>query len=379
MAWFYQPDKARVLLSLLRSSVASKQPTDDDGPSPLAAPASHAVSDGLDSARQSRTRNRPSSSQTAPEDSPQEGGNLAAPDTGAGERERRNPPDRSPGRLDNTSPTSEPLQAGIRTLTTTPFLEARLRIRVELLGQSLSGVGSYLHSATDETVRCRFELKMQIAGKVASFLQICDGRFLWQRDDLDKDPRLVRIDLRRLRDELSWDDESDTGESLAAKPLPPWLLLGGMSRLLRDLDDNYLFAPARTGKRGDVPITVLEGHWRSDRLQRLVPQLRNQPERAISLPTEKTPKVLPHFVRVTVGRDAQLPGFPYLVEFLRTEQTVWTSGDTSQIIHSKPIVTMEIYEVRVPRTLDESLFKYNPANQDVIDRTNELLETPGES
>jgi hypothetical protein len=80
-----------------------------------------------------------------------------------------------------------------------------------------------------------------------------------------------------------------------------------------------------------------------------------------------------------VGRDAQLPGFPYQVEFLRTEQTVWTPSDAGQMIHAKPIVTMEIYEVLVPRTLDESLFKYNPANQDVIDRTTELLEQPAES
>lgn len=265
-------------------------------------------------------------------------------------------------------PPSEHLNRSVEQLNRIPHLEAKLRVRVELLGHSLSGVGSYLQSASDPNRLSRLELKMQVADRVASFLQICDGRFIWQRDDLQAEPRLVRLDLRRLRESID-EDTSQPSEWSAQ----PWLLLGGLSRLLRDLNDNFVFVKTTATQRGGIPVWVLDGIWKPERLVALAPALRAEVESGNSLSFSRTPGFLPHYLRVTIGRDEELPGFPYFIEYLRTEGSSWKMSATGEEQAAKAAVSMEIYEVRIVEQIDASQFKYNPANQDVIDRTDELL------
>ncbi len=264
---------------------------------------------------------------------------------------------------------SQHIDRAIAVLEKIPSLETKLRVQVQMHGHSLSGIGTYLQNASDSTVRSRLELKMQVAERVTSFLQVCDGRFIWQRDDLQREPRLIRLDLRRLREARFGDDSQDSATPLGQ----PWLLLGGMSRLLRDLDDNFIFVQTATSRRGDLPVWILDGVWRSERLAELVPALRQEIAAGNSLSTDKSPAFLPHYVRLTLGRDDALPGFPYLVEYFRTTDPTWSRQRFNPESSGSPFVSMEIYEVRVPDHIDQESFRYNPANQDVIDRTDELL------
>ena len=269
--------------------------------------------------------------------------------------------------------------------------------------------GSYLQLAGDDAIRSRLELKMQVADRVASLLQVNDGRFSWLRDDLDRDPRLVRIDLRRLREESSGIDprvagqaaedasaggegqgrESEELEFVAAgEPnlldrdkqgtrestlRRPWALLGGLPRLICDLDDNFEFEAPRETRRGDIPVWVIQGRWRTEALARLLPNQRQRIVEGKPLSQSQVPPFVPHAVRLTLGRDDALPGFPYLIEFLRTEGRSWQPRQANDSEQLALMVSMEIYEARVPAEIDASLFKYNPANQDVVDRTEELL------
>lgn len=307
----------------------------------------------------------------------------------------------------SAGPPSQLLAESQRTLRQVPALESKLRVRVEMLGHSLSGVGSYLQLAGDDAIRSRLELKMQVADRVASLLQVNDGRFSWLRDDLDRDPRLVRIDLRRLREESSGtdsrltggavEDKSGAGQGRESEELEfvaagepslldrvhqgtrestlrrPWALLGGLPRLICDLDDNFEFEAPRETRRGDIPVWVIQGRWRAEALARLLPNQRQRIVDGQPLLNTQVPPFVPHAVRLTLGRDDALPGFPYLIEFLRTEGRSWQPRQATESEQLALMVSMEIYEARVPREIDASLFKYNPANQDVVDRTEELL------
>lgn len=366
MLALFNREKARVVFDLLRNPTVG--PTRDaDAPRVQSLPY---ASPGEDSNRDRATQDRASHGQAAQADPEQ----------------------------------SSPLLAeSLHSLRQVPNLEAKLRVRIELMGHSLTGVGSYLQSAGDDAIRSRLELKMQVADRVASLLQVNDGRFSWLRDDLDREPRLVRIDLRRLREEATdgkrrlVDRESGASDSdlefVAAVPVRnsktgespssassfrrPWALLGGLPRLICDLDDNFEFDAPRETRRGDIPVWVVEGRWRTDSLARVLPGQRQRILEGKPLSTSQLPAFVPHAVRLTLGRSDELPGFPYLIEFLRGQGKSWHPRQVSEAEDTSPMVAMEIYEVRVPEELDPSLFKYNPANQDVVDRTEELIGRAG--
>ncbi len=71
------------------------------------------------------------------------------------------------------------LETAIVRLEGCGSISARTRQRAELFGKPLVGTGSYLERRTTESLMFRYELKLQLADKGATMLQVCDGPHLW--------------------------------------------------------------------------------------------------------------------------------------------------------------------------------------------------------
>ncbi|MFM7845767.1 MAG: hypothetical protein ACKPEY_16270, partial [Planctomycetota bacterium] len=133
----------------------------------------------------------------------------------------------------------QPLVAqAAQRLDSLPAVAARVRQQVDLFGQQISGVGQYQQQGVGRTRRIRLELKFKVGDQLASWQQVSDGRFYWQRRDLPGLSGLSRIDLRRVRETL----DAQTGSAPPA--LQQWMILGGLGRLLAALDHYFTFGEA---------------------------------------------------------------------------------------------------------------------------------------
>ena len=228
-----------------------------------------------------------------------------------------------------------------------PSLEAKVRHRVDLLGHELFGTGLYQQLGAGPDKLVRFEMKTQLDDQTVTLQQISGERFFWIRKDLPQGKKkLSRVSLWQFREGVK---KIEATNPLHASQC--WLLLGGLSRLLEELNRGYTFGPPQAGELGSVPVWVLTGEAK--------PELRAR----LDIPVERKTPQFPVQVVLTLGRDNILPLFPYRVEYQRTNK--------SGVL--EPLMTMELYEVRRRNDLDPRSFEYNPGDQEVEDITRPFL------
>ncbi len=240
-----------------------------------------------------------------------------------------------------------------------PTLDAKLRLTTHLLGQELVGSGSYYQLAREQETLLKMELKLQVANQVSSLLQVSDGRFLWVRRDLPERKSLSRIDQRRVSEVLAGQKRS-----AFVRIGTPALALGGLSKLLEGLDTHFQFEAPVADKFGEVPVWVLQGNWKLDRLAELWPDAAANLQAGTSVDMTKLPPHLPQHVRIVLSRDGALPLFPYRVEYTRQGR----GGE------SEPLVLLELFDVRTNVSLDPRLFAYKPGDQEVADETEAYIQ-----
>ena len=78
-----------------------------------------------------------------------------------------------------------------------------------------------------------------------------------------------------------------------------------------------------------------------------------------------------------VDRGNALPLFPYRVQFLRKQSE--PGGEEQGTAEFKPILTLELFEVRTGVHFDPALFRYQAGDQDVADHTQIFLTHLGVS
>jgi hypothetical protein len=261
-----------------------------------------------------------------------------------------------------------------RELIQQPALEAKIRQRIDLFGHQLVGSGSYQQLGDGPEKLLRLELKLQVANQVTSLQQVSDGRFLWIRRDLPEKTTLSRIDLKQVRDAIR-----TSGQTPALDPGGNWMALGGLPRLLHGLNENFSFAePPRPNQVGQVPVWVLRGQWKPERLAALLPNQRADILAGKPPRLEELPPRLPDSVVVTLGRDDVLPLFPYRIEYLRQDGAgQGSSAGPPGIAATRSLVTMELFEVRRRADLDPRQFDYKPGDQEVADHTELYLKSLG--
>ena len=219
----------------------------------------------------------------------------------------------------------------------------------------------------------KLDLKVQLADQTITRQEICGPAFYYIRRESPLAPAsLGRVSLRHVRDAIS-----RATEPLSANPNETWILLGGLPKLLESLHRNFEFAEPRPDELqfpragGDgverLPVLVVRGRWRADRLAEL-----RKIDKGVS---KDHAEQLPDEVELVLGRAdlAELPLFPYRITYFKTasknEQGRGGEGDSS-----RPLVTLELFNVHRDGSLTPEQFDYQPGEQEVADLTQSYLQ-----
>ncbi len=261
-------------------------------------------------------------------------------------------------------------QAAIR-LRELPRIEANVRQRIDLFGQQLSGPGYYSQYG-DGSGKVRLQLKLALSGQMASFQQISDGRFLYTQIEMPGSKRRVSfVDTQRIRKAMR-----RTVTQVTPQPTANWMALGGLSYLLGQLDEHFLFTTAKANSLGDgkIPVWTIHGTWKPEKLAQMLPDqqeaiLAGQPARLEDLSSN-----LPHAVAVTLGRDRRFPLFPYRLVYYQQAPGV---DKKRQKVAPHPILSLELFNVRQRADMKASEFDYQPDDNELVDQTNQILQRLG--
>ncbi|MFT5525605.1 MAG: hypothetical protein ACI9G1_001752 [Pirellulaceae bacterium] len=262
--------------------------------------------------------------------------------------------------LDPVTDPQQLVKAAAAEVYRLPSVEAKTRQIVQLYGHRLSGAGMYRQLANPAGVKfVRLEMKMSVADKISTMVQVCDGERLWIRRDLPTEKSLGTVNLRLLEQALQ-----EQGRGVALPMTDTWMALGGLSKMLEGLHDNFEFKKAEQGVLNSAAVWNIQGRWKPARLAEMLGT------KVQDIPWNSLPPYLPHRVSLTLARDPQFPLFPYRVEYFREV----ASDDEAKTLELKSVVLMELFEVRRRADLDPRLFRYEAGNQDIVDLTDVYLE-----
>ena len=252
-------------------------------------------------------------------------------------------------------------------------IHAKIRLRIRLFDQNLVGKGEYFQLGPNEDKLLRLDLQIPIADKVTRLQQVCDGRFLWQHQDMvpveypgQPATELSRVDLYHVREAVNA-RATDATEKIAAGDL----IRCGLAHLLRELAANFDFYKTGVTTLSDIPMWVVHGRWKQENLLAVMPEhkdvlLAGKPL-SLDLPSHLADEVV-----VTLGRHDSIP---YRVEFVRhAEHVRFAATDQSPGRGTTTMVLMELFEVAIGDLIDPRQFQYKPNDLEVDDRTDEYLQ-----
>ena len=255
-------------------------------------------------------------------------------------------------------PGQQTLLSAARKLESYQTIEAKIRVRTDLLGQPLVGTGVYAQLESTSGRLLRMELAIQAGQQTTSVKQISDGRNLWEHWQIGNSERVNHIDLGRVNRLLRKHPHavSMSSSSLAS---------GGLPKLLAQLATNFDFseAPVRPGSLGGIEVLVITGKWRPEKLAAAAPNAVKEG----SIDYSRLPIHVPHQVELVVGKDEL---FPYRVTYQKRDD-----AEPDKLL---PVVTTEFYEVSIDRQLDPAQFHYEePTHLTVAEQTELYLQSMG--
>ncbi|MBW8883470.1 MAG: hypothetical protein JF612_01560 [Planctomycetia bacterium] len=276
-----------------------------------------------------------------------------------------------------TAPSPQPLAPGTsgqqlvaeaaKRVASELAISADLRYRIDAFGHELVGTGNYLQYGSGADKLLRLDLRMQVGDKPATVQEIRGDESYWIRRDVPPTPpSLGRVDLRQLRKSLAQSSGQAASDVL---PQGDWIMLGGLSRLLASLEQNFEFTAPRAEElrfNADegktivrLPIWRLAGQWKPERLATLA---EREPGKSKALPEQ-----LPDRVEIVLGRTEDvLPLFPYRITYWRTPPRA--KGATDEPGEPRELLTLELFNVSRKR-IDLREFQYQPGDQDVQNLT----------
>lgn len=268
----------------------------------------------------------------------------------------------------STSRSEALLIAAVQTLERRDSIYAVIRQEVNLFGRHLVGSGSYLEQREGGKHRMRLELTLQIGDRTSSLVQVCDGDYLWTHRQLLGKAELSRIDVSRASEALARAEKMPGKGGMGILPG-----LGGLPKILRGLHASFDFTHAQQGRWGKRKRLVwrLRGQWKADRLLKILP---NQKEAiAAGKPPElsELPQHLPDHVILLLGQEDL---FPYRLEYRRAAGKKDSWADAPE---SRPLVTMQLYDVVLDGPVDRNRFIYNPGKAEFSDHTDGFVQSLG--
>ncbi len=254
-----------------------------------------------------------------------------------------------------------------RALSRHGTIEAKIRQRINLLGHELIGSGAYYQQGSGDGLHLRLELRIQVADHSTSLLQVHDGRYLWiYRQQKDK-THLSRVDVAQIRKARA----KRTSVYTAVAPGGTSLALGGLPALLDGLSNNFDFYRVEQREIGKLPVRVVRGRWRRDKLASLLEDQKDKILAGGTADLRKLPAQLPQEVVLYLGRDDL---FPYLIEYRRFDHR---KKSKTNIKTWKTIVAMEFSSIRLGAPISARQFQYEPGDLEVTDLTERYLKKLG--
>lgn len=263
-----------------------------------------------------------------------------------------------------------------RLLQAESSIRAQIRCRFGGFGQDLVGTGTYLQLGDGPEKLLRLDLKVQLGNSAAVMQQISGEQFYWTRRDMPgSGVRLGRVDLRVIRQAIG--KAEGAGQGTAPGSHDAWLLLGGLPALMENLNRNFDFGasrrdnlefPSATGNgRDQLPVWIVEGVLKPDRLKQLA---GDRGRAAVQLPTR---------VQLVLGGTEKIfPLFPYRVAYHHNPAALPASekGGAGQG-GEHLLAQLEFFGVQHTAALDPRDFEYNPGQQEVQEMTVAYLQKLG--
>jgi hypothetical protein len=255
-------------------------------------------------------------------------------------------------------PGDEVLRAAMESVERYDSIAAKVRQRAVVLEKQIVGSGTYLQGPARYNL-VRFELSLQIDNHPSTLLQVCDGKQLWTHRNLWGETKLSCLDAQRVLAAMQ------KNETTRQRATVGGLALGGLPRMLRELQRSFRFQEAQQSKLGSLSVRVLVGDWIPERLALLMPDQAPAIKAGKPADLSRLPEYAPHQVLVYLGRDDL---FPYRIEYRR-------AGDGEK--GPTAVMVLELYEVQLNSPVDPLQFVYNPATARYTDETDAYLSVHG--
>ncbi len=199
-------------------------------------------------------------------------------------------------------------------------------------------------SAGAGTGQFRFTARVSSGETTIDSIQISDGRLMYTQ--IGKQPPQI-VNVEKVRETLS-------PKLHRLHELPDvaiHLAIGGHAELLRNLYQRYNWYKVVSGKSGDTEVWQLLGRLRTEP-PRISGNARIDAE---NLTVQPEGEGIPTGVRLTLGRSAAFPYFPYTVEYFRLKK-----DKDGRAIDHVPVSKIDYQEPTSNVTLRESDFLYRP-------------------
>lgn len=241
-----------------------------------------------------------------------------------------------------------------RALNNSPPLKARLRYKINLFGEEISGPGKYFQKGQG-TRLSRMQFEFGFNQSSVQIHQFCDGDMLYTLSIAGNKTNLEFVDLRKL--DLLQQEVSSSSR------VGSWLAVGSLTGLMEQLSNHFVFTTVEESQLDTIPVIVCTGQWHPASLERL---LEGQPEAAAAsdgtVRWQQLPEHLPHQVSLTLGTDDKFPYFPYRIVF---RQFALEDGD----VVTREIAVLELFELKQAIDLSDEMFTIPSLETPPVDST----------
>jgi hypothetical protein len=211
--------------------------------------------------------------------------------------------------------------AAIRQSVWGPPVACKVQQSTKAYGQQCIVVGDF-KSVGQGTGQFRYSVRVTVGETAFDLLQVSDGELMWTQGGMDEPPR--KVNLRQVRESVSY-------AMKVSDPRPEVnlvLAVGGQADLLRALYHRYNWYKAVGGKLSGVDV------WQ------LVGRIRTVPPKIVGVaPIDDENSVMgeptaniPSEVRLTLSRSANLPYFPYMIEYFHRNPAVESQSNNLTVV-----------------------------------------------
>lgn len=252
------------------------------------------------------------------------------------------------------SPAEEFLQRVRQKLPQHQSIKAEMLQTVAIGDQRFKITGDYLSAG--KKLRLNYAVSPD-QGVKGEMLEVCDGKELWTMltlPDTQATKRVTRRNVKQILEAAMIAEQNKKTEETVSVELG----LGGLTALFASLDRTMEFDAMKEDEVEGNPRTIIQGHWKKDRMQRFAKDKDNN-----------LPLFIPDMVRIYVNNRTL---FPEKILYLKQQPQKKTY---------KALVSLEFHHVEFDGPVDDDAFAFifpdEIVPEDVTKQYLDRLTNPG--